>query len=386
MTISTAIPDEAPFSETVFLNEPSTEDRYRIIYEHMGRIGSERRVGNLLLHLANMARALVAADRCSVWLADWETDTLWTMAAHGVSEIRIPLSTGLVGYAVQNGLDVYIDDAQNDPRFNKEVDRRTGYHTRSILVLPLCGSNGKVLGALQVLNKRTRAGSFTQDDIRHLQMVVASASASIENTLLNEEIDDTQREIIFTMGEVGEVRSRETGNHVKRVAEYSHVLARTMGLPQEEADLIRTASPMHDIGKVEIPDAILKKPGKLDPEEFKVIQGHAETGYQILKKSSRPILQAAAIVAHEHHERWDGRGYPNGLVGEDIHLYGRITAVADVFDALASKRCYKEAWDLDRVWDEFHKERGAHYCPAATDALFAGSEEILRIRDTYQDN
>ncbi len=370
---------------TVYLDEPKTEDRYRIVCDYMAHIGNGRRVGNLIQHLANMARELVVADRCSIWLADYETETLWTMAAHGVTEIRIPLATGLVGYAIQHGKTVCIEDAHMDPRFNKEVDRQTGYQTQSILVLPLYDAKGQVLGALQLLNKRTWTQVFTEADIRHLQMVVPITSASIENTLLNEEIDETQREIIYMMGAVGEARSQETGSHVRRVAEYSRVLALGVGLSEAEADLLKSVSPMHDIGKVEIPDHILRKPGKLTPEEFAVIRSHAEIGYHILNKSSRPLLKTAAIVAHEHHERWSGGGYPNNLSGEEIHLYGRITAVADVFDALSSRRCYKDAWPLDRVWALFQEERGRQFCPRVTDALFACREEILAIHNRYQD-
>ena len=251
--------------EAVYMDEPNTEDRYRIVCDYMAHIGNGRRVGNLIQHLANMARELVVADRCSIWLADYETETLWTMAAHGVTEIRIPLATGLVGYAIQHGQAVCIEDAQKDPRFNKEVDRQTGYQTQSILVLPLYDAKGQVLGALQLLNKRTRAQVFTEADIRHLQMVVPITSASIENTLLNEEIDETQREIIFMMGAVGEARSQETGSHVRRVAEYSRVLALGVGLSEEEADLL----------KKRIPDARHRQGGNPGPYPKKARQAYS---------------------------------------------------------------------------------------------------------------
>ena len=160
---------------------------------------------------------------------------------------------------------------------------------------------------------------------------------------LHNELEETQREIIYTMGEIGETRSLETGQHVKRVAEYSKLLALKSGLTPEEAELLKLASPMHDIGKVGIPDSILNKPGKLTPEEFEEMKTHATIGYELLNKSSREILKASAIVAYEHHEKWDGSGYPKGLKGSEIHIFGRITAIADVFDALAHERPYKKA-------------------------------------------
>jgi PAS domain S-box-containing protein len=175
---------------------------------------------------------------------------------------------------------------------------------------------------------------------------------------LHEELEATQREIVYKMGEIGETRSKETGNHVKRVAEYSKLLAELCGLSSKEADILFTASPMHDIGKVGIPDAILNKPGRLDEHEWKIMKTHSIIGYNILKNSKREVLKAAAIVAREHHEKWDGSGYPRKLKGEKIHIFGRITAIADVFDALGSDRCYKKRGKMKRFSNCLLKKRG----------------------------
>jgi len=202
---------------------------------------------------------------------------------------------------------------------------------------------------------------------------------------LQQEIIDTQREVVFTMGAIGESRSKETGNHVKRVAEYSKRLALHYGLDEEEAEMLKQASPMHDIGKVAIPDAILNKPGRFNAEERKIMDTHARIGYEMLKHSKRSLLRCAAIVAHEHHEKWDGTGYPRGLAGEDIHIYGRITAVADVFDALGSERCYKQAWDDTRIFALFREERGAQFEPRLIDIFFDHLDEFLEIRERLRD-
>ena len=202
---------------------------------------------------------------------------------------------------------------------------------------------------------------------------------------LHQEIESTQKEIVYKMGEIGESRSQETGNHVKRVAEYSRLLAKLSALGDEEAEVLFTASPMHDIGKVAIPDSILKKPAQLDADEWVVMQTHAAIGYEVLKGSSRAVLKAAAIVAHEHHEKWDGSGYPRGLVGEDIHIFGRITAVADVFDALGSDRCYKKAWDDEKIFKLFKEESGRHFDPKLIDLFFENLDQFLEIRDRYKD-
>ena len=188
------------------------------------------------------------------------------------------------------------------------------------------------------------------------------------------------------MGAIGETRSKETGNHVKRVAEYSKLLALLSGLDETDAELLKQASPMHDIGKVGIPDRVLNKPGRLNAEEWEIMKTHAQLGYDMLNHSNRPILKAASIVAREHHEKWDGSGYPRGLLGEDIHIFGRITAVADVFDALGSDRCYKKAWPLDRILDFFREQSGAHFDPSLVQLLMENLDQFLQIQEVYKDN
>ena len=202
---------------------------------------------------------------------------------------------------------------------------------------------------------------------------------------IHKELEDTQKEIIYKMGEVGESRSQETGNHVKRVAEYSKLLALLSGLGAKNANLLYTASPMHDIGKVAIPDRILKKPGKLTDEEWIIMHSHCKIGYKILKDSSRPILKAAALVAYRHHEKWDGTGYPNAIKGEAIHIFGRITALADVFDALGSDRVYKKAWDLEKIVNLFKEEKGKHFDPKLVELFLDNLDKFLLIRDKFQD-
>lgn len=199
------------------------------------------------------------------------------------------------------------------------------------------------------------------------------------------EIEETQREVVFTMGAIGESRSKETGNHVKRVAEYTYLLAKYYGLPEKECDMLKQASPMHDIGKVAIPDAVLNKPARYNDEERAIMDTHAQLGYDMLKYSNRPLLKMASIVAYEHHEKWNGKGYPNQTTGEDIHIYGRITALADVFDALGSERVYKPAWDDEKIFKMFKEERGKHFDPTLIDIFFDHLDEFLHIRDTMKD-
>ncbi|TFE23321.1 response regulator [Cohnella luojiensis] len=218
-----------------------------------------------------------------------------------------------------------------------------------------------------------------------IEIYSSNVSVAFENIYLNEEVENTQKEIIFTLGEIAETRSKETGNHVKRVAEYSKLLALKFGIPEEEAEIVRLASSMHDVGKVAVPDAILNKPGKLTPEEFDTIKNHTNHGYAMLNHSNRDIIKTAAIIAHQHHEKYNGQGYPNGLAGEDIHIYGRIAALADVFDALGSERVYKKAWPLEDILDYFRQESGQHFDPQLVKIFFDNLQGILKIRDQYSD-
>ncbi|GAB6039223.1 hypothetical protein JCM15519_37820 [Fundidesulfovibrio butyratiphilus] len=197
---------------------------------------------------------------------------------------------------------------------------------------------------------------------------------------LNQEIIFTQKEILYTLAGVVESRSSETAYHVQRVGRVSHYLAGQLGLGHEECQLLQLASPMHDVGKIGIPDAILNKPDRLTAEEFEVIKTHTTIGYDVLKHSTRPIMKAAAVVALQHHENFDGTGYPQKLAGEDIHIYGRITALADVFDALAHPRIYREAWDIGKVMDYIASESGKKFDPELVRIMQADLPIILTIQ------
>jgi response regulator RpfG family c-di-GMP phosphodiesterase len=240
----------------------------------------------------------------------------------------------------------------------------------------------KVMAVLNATGKKN-GEVFSDTDLKALSIVANHAAAALENVRLIRDIEDNQREVVYTLGEIVETRSKETGQHVKRVAEYSRFLALRCGLLPAEAEVLRMASPLHDVGKVGIPDAILNKPGKLTAEEFEIMKTHAQLGYDMLKNSKGVVLRTASIVAYEHQEKFDGSGYPRGLKGKDIHIYGRITGVADVFDALGTERVYKRAWELDKILEYFREQRGRHFDPDLVDIFFECLDDLLRIRDQY---
>ncbi len=222
-------------------------------------------------------------------------------------------------------------------------------------------------------------------DMRLIDIFSTHVTLAFENLLLNKEIFDTQAELINRLGDVVESRSPETGNHIRRMSEVSYLLARALGYDEAEAELVKRAAPMHDIGKVAIPDAILLKPGRLDGDEWKIMQQHPTIGHDILKGSERPILEAAATIAHQHHEHYDGTGYPQGLKHDKIHPYARIVAVADVFDALTHVRCYKPAWPLSEVIAYMRAGSGSHLDPEMVDMLFANLDAVLAVNSRYPD-
>jgi putative two-component system response regulator len=219
----------------------------------------------------------------------------------------------------------------------------------------------------------------------HLALVDRAALLAEEVYKATAEIREREREAVFRLARAAEFRDPETGAHIQRMAHYSQLIAGTLGLDERQQDLILEAAPMHDVGKLGTPDMILLKPGKLSDEEFAVMKQHATIGWEILRDSAAPTLQTAAEIAWTHHEKFDGSGYPRGLAGEAIPLFGRIVAVADVFDALTSARPYKPAWEFDRAWDFIAAQRGTHFDPHCVDAFLSQREAVLAIRARFRD-
>ncbi|MBR6834312.1 MAG: HD domain-containing protein [Fibrobacter sp.] len=366
------------------LDEKEVVESQRILellFAYMPKIAAERKMDSLLVLMADLGRSIVMADRCSLWLVDEDSGELWTKVAHGVSELRIPYNAGFVGYSVRTGEPLLIKDAYQDPRFDRRSDEKTHYRTTSVLTVPLMDSAGGVMGVYQAINKQGEnelgeTGVFSIQDLERLSLTAVYSAKTVESAMLNMELEATQREIIHILGEVSEYRSQETGDHIQRVAEISCMLAKFLELPENEVERIRLATPMHDLGKVGIPDAILNKPGRFTDDEYTIMKTHSEIGYNMLHNSKRKLLRFAAEIARSHHERWDGRGYPKGLAGEEIPLAGRICSIADVLDALSSPRCYKQPWPEEKVKDEFLKQRGGQFQPELVDVLMEHWDEI----------
>ncbi len=230
------------------------------------------------------------------------------------------------------------------------------------------------------------APALDEVDRKLVEVFSANVAIAFENLHLNQELVDSQLEMIWLLAGAAETRSRETANHVKRVGLMSEMLARTYGLDAKAAEALRLAAPLHDIGKIGIPDAVLNKPGPHTPEEAVIMRSHARLGAQLLASSRRPLLQLASQICLEHHENWDGSGYPNSLAGEDISLEGRIVALADVFDALGSQRCYKDPWSLVRIRAFVSDQSGRKFDPRMVTLLFENWDEAEALRQRFPDD
>lgn len=221
--------------------------------------------------------------------------------------------------------------------------------------------------------------------LRLMEVFCSNVAIAFENLHLNQELFDSQLEMVYLLAGTAETRSQETANHVRRVGIIAKMLGQLHGLAEDTCELLHYAAPLHDIGKIGIPDAILNKPGPHTPEETVVMRTHAEIGAKLLGGSKRPIFKLAAQIALSHHENWDGSGYPAGLATTQIPIEGRITALADVFDALGSRRCYKDAWPEDEIRRFIAAQRGRKFDPELTDLLFANWDRIVNLRRELPD-
>ncbi len=246
-------------------------------------------------------------------------------------------------------------------------------------------AQGFALGAVDYIHKPV-SPPLVQARV-HTHLALYDQKRALEDTVRQRtvELSDTRLEIIRQLGRAAEFKDNETGLHVIRMSYYSQVIGLASGMERDEADLLLNASPMHDIGKIGIPDSVLLKPGKLDDEEWKIMRRHPEMGAAILGDHPSLLIQTARVIALTHHEKWNGTGYPKGTAGEEIPMHGRITAIADVFDALTSERPYKKAWSVDDAVALIKKEAGSHFDPQVVGYFCEALPEIVNCKNKYSD-
>jgi putative two-component system response regulator len=274
---------------------------------------------------------------------------------------------------------------QDDPRLAMAA---IGQGVDGYLVKPV-GSGELVINVVNALHRRRRERT-SERLMGQLQAATDDSGQRLQDALQDlqlsqAEVRVSQAETIFRLARLVEFRDEETGHHLQRMSAYCDILARQVGLPEPHCELVRLASQLHDVGKVAIPDDILRKQGRLTAEEFEIIKTHAQTGYEMLAGSASEVVQVGAVIARAHHERWDGSGYPQGLAGEEIPPEGRMAAVADVFDALTSDRVYRPAFPLRSALNMMLDERASHFDPGVLDAFMDVLPEVEAVRQAYAD-
>jgi len=297
-------------------------------------------------------------------------------------------------YLVNNPVDILLTDYMMPQMNGSELIERARILSPEILsvMITAAGSNEQIklealkAGANDFLSKPLNVSEF---HLRIKNLITVKKSQKILNSFndkLKDEVNQATKELLsreyetlFVLSKTAEYKDPETASHIARVSHYSKLLARQYNLNKEEQEKIFHASPLHDLGKIGIRDDVLLKPGKLDFDEFEHMKTHPLIGFEILKSSKNPFLEAGAIISLTHHEKFDGSGYPKGLKGEDIHIYGRITAIADVFDALTSKRPYKKAWSFEEATEFLKEQSGKHFDPVLINLFISNIHEVKDI-------
>jgi HD-GYP domain-containing protein (c-di-GMP phosphodiesterase class II) len=328
--------------------------RAQALLAHLGRqLAGETKLESLLGIMTQEVQGLVGAARCRIYLDPRGERCVGSV--NGASSLPAAIERA-VRHGIQAGTSVRLEGQAGG--------------IKNLLAAPILGHGGKVLGYIEVANKKR--GVFDDDDEGLLMLLASITGHAMDNERLNRDLQDSHLETIYRLATVAEYRDKEDlAGHLRRMSRYSALIAEGVGLSKIEARRILYASPLHDIGKVAIPDAVLLKPGKLSTEEYEVIKTHTVLGAEILKNAKSELLKVASRIALCHHEKFDGSGYPKGLKGNSIPLEARIASVADVFDALSSRRVYKEAWSHDEVRKYFAEQTGKAFDPKVVEALEA---------------
>ena len=325
----------------------------------------------LLRDMATVTTQILDADRATIFIVDRDRAEIWSKVAlgTGAGEIRQAVGVGIAGTVAATGETINIADAYEDPRFNPEPDHRTGYRTKTLLTFPMTGQNDRVIGVFQVVNKNG-GGEFTTDDEETLSSLGASAAVAVENAQLVAEQRRLWTTLIETLAVTIDARDQQTAGHSQRVTRYAEVIGRALGLQGIELEKIRAAALLHDYGKIAVRDQFLLKPGKLDEAEFEYMKAHAEKTGEFLAHLVFPQdMRDVPVIAAQHHERMDGKGYPRALPADRILLGARIVAAADVFDALTAPRYYKPAYTLEKTLEIMDGMAGDHLDPAVVAAV-----------------
>lgn len=396
----------SPWADTT---RPDTLDAHRLklLVDASLALSEVRDFDQLLDLIAKTGMDMAHCEGCSIYGVESEnlrflasTNAVLDQRAgsarrlvEGLRDFLIPITNhsiaGFVAKSAQplNIPDVYALDPSLPFHFNPGFDQRNQYHSQSMLTLPMCDSRGYVLGVMQFINHHNRSHgkteAFADADILYLRALANQVGVLLRNARVNVQLRESRVEAVKKFVIASEFTDKDTGAHIERMGRYSALFCELMGFGAAYAEDVRLAAMLHDVGKITTPDAILKKPAALDASELVIMRAHASNGYDILRDSQSPLLQLGATVAHAHHEKWDGTGYPYGLAGEAIPVVGRIVALADVYDALSSRRCYKEAWPMEDVVRYLSHLGGTQFDPALVKLFMAHVDQFIDVRQSF---
>lgn len=372
----------------------------------------ETNLDALLDKILKEAQAFTYADAGSIYIKETHKDNtylrfkIWhntTLAKRGSFKAersyldeKIPITNkSLAGYVASTGKTLNIKDVYEIvPKlgfeFNNEYDIKNNYRTKSMLITPLRIPDGEIIGVLQLINAMNEKGEaipFSSVYEELIQSLASQAAVALNNACLNQKLKESYFDTILRLSIAAEYRDGGTSSHIRRMSNYSAIIAKKLGLSKEDVEILQYASPMHDIGKLGIPDSILQKPDKLTAVEKKIMESHTLIGAEILRNPDSQILMVSHKVALTHHEKYDGTGYPFNLKSVEIPIEGRIIALIDVFDALSTRRCYKPAFKIEKVLETIKEEKGKHFDPVCVHAFFDGIDEIMDVFERFsQDN
>jgi HD-GYP domain-containing protein (c-di-GMP phosphodiesterase class II) len=385
------------------LNEAKRrEKRLSALVDIISQLTTTLERDQLLTLIMNHARDLLEVEATSVWELDEQRGLLELHVATGergdkLKKVTVPVGQGLIGECVKTGQRILVADVSKDPRHHKQVDERSGFVTRSILSVPLRSPSiqlgpergvlkEKIIGGAQAVNKRG-GGAFTEDDIALFEALASQAATVLQLARLYENTQKLFEGVVNVVAGAIDAKDPYTEGHSRRVSEFSVAIAEELGLSKEQIYHIRIGGILHDVGKIGVPDAILKKPDRLTEEEWAEMRQHPTKGYEIMQQEElRWLLRDELPALLEHHERLDGRGYPNGLKGEQIHEIGRIVAVADVFDALTSDRPYRAGMSIEDAFAILRRGAGPELDPTCVEALWRARQKgkVLMQRERAQ--
>jgi len=353
--------------------------RMDLLTEIGRKVGSVSELSQLVEQITQMTQHTIKASASSVLLLDVEKQELFFYVAEGkagkaLKQVRLSTQSGIAGWVARHGKPLIVNDVTKDERFDKGVDEATGFTTGSIMCVPLVIQR-RTIGVIEVLNKLD-GSDFNEQDLEILVSVGSTAAMAIENTKLHQSVVDGYKSTIRALAAAIDAKDPYTRGHSQRVTEYALWGGVSIPMSQGELGLLEYAGILHDIGKIGMPDSILRKPGRLTPQEWDMVRRHPVIGANII--NDIPFLEQARKLVLHHHEKYDGTGYPDGLVGNDIPIGARLLAVADSFDSMTSDRSYRAALSANRALNELHKCSGTQFCSVAVEAFVSGFDTQAR--------